>query len=387
MIKSSKIFQALIFLIIILLFGIFLYHFNVSHPVTYNRQNGKSYIRYEKAQVLSVKNNSLTQFKQSKNIYFGTQEAEVKILSGEHKNQVKNVINYLSDTHNVYLKPNMKIIVDISTAGDTYSVTVYNYYRANIQYIFIFVFFAAICIVGGKKGFRSVLGLVFTLTCIIFLFVPMLYRGYSPILASIIVIIITTCVTLFLLNSWSAKTLSAILGTMSGVIIAGIIELIFGHFAHLTGLNLTGVESLNMISNVSGMKVYQLLTAAILIASLGAVMDLSISIASSIQEIYISNGNTNKKELFKSGMSVGKDMMGTMVNTLILAFTGASLTMIIIIYSYNVSYNQLINMDMVSLEIIQGLTGSMAIIFTVPIVSFISAEIITKFLGENKLER
>lgn len=152
----------------------------------------------------------------------------------------------------------------------------------------------------------------------------------------------------------------------------------------MTGLNLTGVESLNMISNVSGMKVYQLLTAGILIASLGAVMDLSISIASSIQEIYTSNPNINKKELFKSGMNVGKDMMGTMANTLILAFTGASLTMLIIIYSYNVSYNQLINMDMVSLEIIQGLTGSMAIIFTVPLVSFISAEIITKFSGKSR---
>lgn len=385
MIRYSKIFQVLIFLIGVLLFSIFLYYFNVSNPVTYNKQNGKSYIRYEKAEVLSVKNNSLTQFKQSKNIYFGTQEAQIKILSGEHKDEVKKVTNYLSDTHNVYLKPNMKIIVDISTAnGGTYGVTVYNYYRANTQYIFIVVFFAAICIIGGKKGVRSVLGIVFTLTCIIFLFVPMLYRGYSPILASIIVIIITTCVTLFLLNSWSAKTLSAILGTMSGVIIAGIIELIFGHFAHLTGLNLTGVESLNMISNVSGMKVYQLLTAGILIASLGAVMDLSISIASSMQEIYTSSPNVNKKELFKSGMNVGKDMMGTMANTLILAFTGVSLTMLIIIYSYNVSYNQLINMDMVSLEIIQGLTGSMAIIFTVPIVSFISAEIITRFLGKSR---
>lgn len=178
MIRYSKIFQVSIFLIVVLLFGIFLYYFNVSNPVTYNKQNRKSYIRYEKAEVVSVKNNSLTQFKQSKNIYFGTQEAQIKILSGEHKDEVKKVTNYLSDTHNVYLKPNMKIIVDISTAnGGTYGVTVYNYYRASIQYIFIFIFFAAICIIGGKKGFRSVLGLVFTLTCIIFLFIPLLYRG------------------------------------------------------------------------------------------------------------------------------------------------------------------------------------------------------------------
>ncbi|MBV4426794.1 YibE/F family protein [Clostridium tyrobutyricum] len=386
MIKSSKIFQISIFVIAALLFGIFLYHFNVSHPVTYNKQNGKSYVKYEKAQVLSVKNISLKQFKQSKNTYFGTQQSQIKILTGEHKGEIKNVTNYLSDTHNVYLKPNMKIVSEISTAnGGSYSVSIYNYYRAKTQYIFIFIFFAALCIIGGKKGFRSVIGLVFTLACIIFLFVPMLYRGYSPISAAILIIIITSCVSLFLLNNWSAKTLSAILGTISGVIIAGIIEAILGHFSHLSGLNLTDVESLNMISNVSGMKVHELLAAGILIASLGAVMDLSISIASSIQEIYMSNPGMNKKELFKSGMNVGRDMMGTMANTLILAFAGASLTMIIIIYSYNVSYNQLINMDMVSLEIIQGLTGSMAIIFTVPLVSFISSEIIIRSSKQKSL--
>ncbi|MCI1944212.1 YibE/F family protein [Clostridium luticellarii] len=379
MMKSFKISNILVFIVSALLFGAFLYNFNVSHPVTYNKQNGKSYVKYEKAQVLDVKNNSLKQFNESKNIYFGTQQAKIKILSGEHSGEVKDVTNYLSDTHNVYLKPNMKIVVDIATAGNgSYSVTVYNYYRATVQYIFIFIFLALLCIIGGKKGFKSVLGLIFTLCCIIFLFVPMLYRGYSPVLSAILIVIITTCISLFLLNGKSSKTLSAVLGTISGVIIAGIIEFIFGHFAHLTGLNLTQVESLNMISNVSGMKVYGLLTAAILIASLGAVMDVSISIASSIQEIYMSNPQISKKELFESGMNIGRDMMGTMANTLILAFAGASLSMIIIIYSYNLSYNQLINMDMVSLEIIQGLTGSMAVIFTVPIVSFISAEITTK---------
>ncbi|MCC9296080.1 YibE/F family protein [Clostridium sp. WLY-B-L2] len=377
--NSSRISKILLFITATFLFGAFLYNFNVSHPVTYNIQKGKANVKYEKAQVLEIKNNSLKQFNESKNIYFGSQQVKLKILSGEHKGEIKNVTNYLSDTHNVYLKQNMKVIVDIATSGSgSYSITVYNYYRAPVQYAFIFIFFALLCIVGGKKGFRSVLGLIFTLCCVIFLFIPMLYRGYSPVLSAILIIVITTCVSLFLLNGRSTKTLSAILGTMSGVIIAGIIEVIFGYFAHLTGLNLTQVESLNMISNVSGMKVYGLLTAGILIASLGAVMDISISIASSIQEIYISNPKISRRELFNSGLNVGKDMMGTMANTLILAFAGASLSMLIIIYSYNLSYNQLINMDMVSLEIIQGLTGSMTIIFTVPIVSFISTEIITR---------
>ncbi|UZW14512.1 YibE/F family protein [Clostridium pasteurianum] len=113
---------------------------------------------------------------------------------------------------------------------------------------------------------------------------------------------------------------------------------------------------------------------------------MSISIASSIQEIYISNPKLTSKELFNSGMNVGKDMMGTMANTLILAFTGSSLNMIMVIYSYNVNFIQLMNMDMVSIEIIQGLTGSLAIIFTVPIISFISSKIIPSLLFESKSE-
>lgn len=153
MTNSSKIFKILFYIAAILVFGIFLYSFNVSHPVTYNRQNGKANIKYEKAQVLEIKNNSLKQFNESKNIYFGSQQVRLKILSGEHRGEIKNVTNYLSDTHNVYLKKGMKVIVDIATAGNgSYNVTVYNYYRAPVQYIFILIFFALLCIVGEKKG-------------------------------------------------------------------------------------------------------------------------------------------------------------------------------------------------------------------------------------------
>lgn len=378
--KSYKIFTVLL---LVVLSGIFLYKFNTNHPVTYNIQNGKSSVKYEKARVLSVKNNSMTKLKNSRNIYLGTQNAKLEIISGEHTGEIKNITNYLSDTHNVYLKQNMKIIVEISSSESNYSIIVYNYYRAPVQYAFIALFFISLCIIGGKKGMKSVLSLIFTFSLVIFLFIPMLYLGYSPTASSILITSIITCMSLFLLNGFSPKSTCAILGTICGVAISGLLELVFGHFAHLNGLNLTQVESLNMISNVSGMKVQELVTAGILISCLGAVMDLCISIASSMQEIYLSNPSISKQELFKSGMTIGKDMMGTMANTLILAFTGASLSMIIIIYSYNLDYNQLINMDMVSIEIIQGLTGSLAIIFTVPIVSLISAEIIPKSLFKH----
>nr|WP_243277798.1 YibE/F family protein [Clostridium yunnanense] len=278
----------------------------------------------------------------------------------------------------------MKVITEIDTAGSEYQVIVYNYYRAPLQYLFVIIFFALLCVIGGRKGVKSVIGLAFTFISIIFLFIPMLYRGYSPVLSSVLIIVLVTCVTLLLLNGYSAKTLSAIFGTILGVSIAAIIALIVGKLAHLTGYSTQDVETLNMISAKFNLKVEGLLLASILISSLGAVMDLSISIASSVQEVYSSNNKINKKELFTSGMNVGRDMMGTMANTLILAFAGASLNMIIIIYFYNVSYNQLINMDMVNVEIIQGLTGSLAVILTVPIIAFISSRLIPVFQHQSK---
>ena len=139
-----------------------------------------------------------------------------------------------------------------------------------------------------------------------------------------------------------------------------------------------------MISTQSNMQVQWLLTAGILISSLGAVMDVSISIASSVQEIYSLNPKLTEKELFISGMNVGRDMMGTMVNTLILAFAGTSLSMFIVIYSYNLTNNQLFNMDMVNIVVLEGLTGSFAVILTVPIIAYISSQLIPDWIKNEK---
>lgn len=105
-------------------------------------------------------------------------------------------------------------------------------------------------------------------------------------------------------------------------------------------------------------------------------MDISISVASAIQEVFHSNRKLRHNQLFLSGLNVGRDMMGTMSNTLILAFTGTSLNTLILIYSYNVSYYQLMNMNLIGIEVIQGLSGSLAVILTVPIVAFIAARLI-----------
>lgn len=376
MLKSKKL-KAFLWVGGLLLFVLSLYLFNKDFEITYNKQGGTAYTRFEKAEILKVANESLEKDKEISGLLLGTQDLEVRILTGEHKGEIHKIKNHLSNYYNVYGKAGQTLIVAVDTASkDYYTVNVFNYYRAPILYGLVLLFFGVLWLIGGKKGLKSVTGLVFTLLTIIFLFIPMIYRGYPPILASLLIIIVTTCVTLFLLNGWSSKTLSAIFGTILGLMIAAAFSSLAGSMTHITGFNTEGVDTLVVIARESGMQLRGILFAGILIASLGAVMDVAMSIASSIYEVYLANRKLSGKELFLSGMNVGQDMMGTMANTLILAFTGASLNTMLLIYASRVQYNQLINMDMVGIEVIQGLAGSIAVILTVPIVSYISSQLI-----------
>ena len=209
----------------------------------------------------------------------------------------------------------------------------------------------------------------------------MIYRGASPFLAAVIVVILTTAVTMYLINGISVKSVSAALGTIIGVVIAGGLAAGFGCISRISGYNVSDIEELVFIGNNTGLKVGGILFAGILIASLGAVMDVSMSVASTINEIHEKNPLLDKKELFKCGINVGRDMMGTMSNTLILAFTGGSINTLILAYSYSMEYNMMINMYSIGIEIMQGISGSIAIILTVPLVSFITS----LMLNERKL--
>jgi uncharacterized membrane protein len=340
-----------------------------------------SYVSYEKAYVIAVEKESLARDRAS-GLDAGYQTVRIKILTGEHTGEVMTVRNALNYTINVRARAGGRVIVCIDTANkNTYNAWIYSYDRGPYLYLFILLFIAALCAIGGSRGIRSVLGIVFTFTGIIFLFIPLLYRGYSPAVASIGVVMITLCVTLVLLAGFSTKTLSAILGTMSGVVISMLFLMAALKITHLSGFSTNEADILIQIGGKTHMKVGELLFAAILISSLGAIMDIAISVASSVNELYLSNRGLEVKDLFNSGMNVGRDMMGTMANTLIIAFTGTSLNLLVLLYSWNVTYYQLINNNMIGIYIIQAVSGSIAVILTVPLVAFFSSQLIPALGG------
>lgn len=298
----------------------------------------------------------------------GKQELEVLILSGEYKGQTFYIQNTLSKGHNILTEEGKSYIFSIREESEIKTVVwLYSYNRIPILSVLLILFISLVVIIAGKKGVRSLIALSFTGILILFVLVPLILKGFDPVLLSITLLILITTVNFLLISGFNKKSIVAITGTLGGIISAAFISYITAKIAHLSGINMEKGEQILYIAEDYGIKINGFLFIAILIASSGAVMDVAMSITSALTEIRVHKPQIHNRDLFKSGMSIGHDLIGTMINTLILAFTGGSFTLILMIYGLAMKFNQFINIPIISIEIIQALSGSIGILLTVPI--------------------
>lgn len=357
---------------LIILFLIFLYFLNQNiYKTPLMDQEGGV---FQKARVVEI----VSENRDQSGNQLGTQVVNVEILSGKYEGKVIQTTNVDSYLYGADCKVGSKIIVQVSEYNGGLSASVYNYDRTDVLYMIIALFLILLVLIGKRKGFTSALGLIFTFICIMFLYLPMLYLGFSPFFSAVIVVILTTLVTMYFIGGFSMKTVCAVLGTIAGVIVAGVFASCFGMLSNISGYNVSDIETLIYIGQNSKMDISGLLFSGIIIASLGAVMDVAMSISTTIEEIKFYNPTVSSKELFKSGIKIGGDMMGTMSNTLILAFTGGSLSTLVVFYAYDMSFLQMFNSYDMGIEIIQGISGSLGVILTVPFVSVIAAVLMSK---------
>lgn len=330
---------------------------------------------FEKAKVVEIIQDNETE----NGSIVGNQKVLLEIQSGAYKGEKIEASSSASYLFGAHCEEGMHVVAIVSESNDEVIATVYSVNRSWAIFAMVLIFFLVVFLIGGKKGLSSIAGLVFALICIVFVFLPMIYRGISPILSAIFVIIVTTIATMYFIDGLTAKSITAICGTIGGVIVSGIYAWIFGKITQISGFNVSDIENLVYVGEQTGIQIGELLFAGILIAALGAVMDVGMSIAATQQEILQKKPDLSAKELFYSGMNVGKDMMGTMSNTLILAFAGGSLNTLVYLYAYNYSYLQMINMYSLGIEIMQGVSATMGVVLTVPFTSFVGAILLTKF--------
>ena len=356
----------LIILLITVLFALFLIRFNDIDRIGLYSSEGKT---FEKARVVEILKDNKTESGNQ----IGNQIVSLELLSGKFKGNIVEAVSSSSYLYGARCEAGMRVIAEVNESDDSLYVTVYSQDRTWILYAIVLLFLITLCVIGGKQGFRSAVALVFTFVCIVFLFLPMIYRGISPIFSAVLVAVLTTFVTMYLIGGLSGKSVTAMTGTVAGVGISAVLAVIFGMMTGISGYNVSDIEQLEYVGQMTEIPIGDLLYAGILISPLGAVMDVAMSVSSTISEIHYRNPTLSRKELFTSGIRVGKDMMGTMSNTLILAFTGSSVNTLVFMYAYGYSARQITNMYSIGIEIIQGIASTMGVILTVPIVSVISA--------------
>ena len=312
-------------------------------------------------------------------VEIGYQKVIAKVTEGQYKDNTYEIKNNISRLYNYKVEEGTKVVLILYKQNNGNMIwDVYGYDRSSMIYVLAGIFIIVVIIIGGVKGIKSLVSLMFTLVTVIFLMLPLMFRGVEPMLAAVVSATLSIIVTLSLVSGINKKTVTAIIGTISGVVISGIIAYIFGELTHSSGMTMNDTESLIYIAEGTNLKVKGIMFAGILIASLGAVMDVAMSISSSLFEIYEVNKNIKQIDLFKSSMNLGKDIIGTMTNTLILAFAGGSITTLILIFAANMPYNKFINLEVLAIEIIQGLAGSIGIVLSVPITAAVGSYLCRK---------
>lgn len=308
------------------------------------------------------------------------QQLMVELLEGPRKGSTAFVVYDLSDTlgGDSGARPASvgdKVIVQVDDMGDgSLEGYVTMFVRQN-HIIWLGVIFVLLLVfVGGTKGLRSLAALLITCLGLICVMIPMILHGFSPVWASILACVFSIAVTLLVVYGFSVKSLAAALGSVGGVLVSGIIVLIMNSVMNMTGVIDDDSMYIALASSEIGViDLNGVLFAAIIISVLGGAIDVSVSIASALEELKLNAPDITGAQLMKSGVNIGVDIMGASLNTLILSYVGCAIHVMLLFYAYQFEAKMVFNDEMIVCELLRALAGSFALLFTVPVTSFVSA--------------
>ena len=314
-------------------------------------------------------------------MYYSSQQLTLVFTEGPFEGQQASAgvfIDAANYTDIALYKIGDTVIVDVfeTADGQIDYVSVVTLYRVPYIAVLAAVFILLIGIIGRFKGIKTVLALIFTVGAVVLVLVPLITNGYDPVLSATLVCVVVSVVTLFTVGGFNRKSLSAVLGTIGGLVCAALITIIFSALMRINGINTSAVEQL-MIADTDVIFNYQgILTAGILIGCIGAVMDVGMSISSSLNEMFTIDSSISRKRLFHAGISVGRDIIGTMANTLILAYTGGSIMLMVVWSVYGISFIDMLNQGYIVIEVAKSLCGSIGMVMTIPLTALIASYLV-----------
>ncbi|MBS6195693.1 MAG: YibE/F family protein [Clostridiales bacterium] len=326
--------------------------------------------------IISVDNSAI---KSSGLIQSGEQSCRMLIETGIFKGQEVTGVNFLSGSleKDKIFKEGEKALVTISHNGtEVNSVVMSDHYRLDKEIILLGGFALLLILVAGRNGLLAIFSFVITILTIWKILVPAYLKGYSPVWIGIAITVFLTVMIIFFVYGFDRKTVTASMGALLGILTTCVLGMVFTDLFKIHGAVMPDSESL-LYSGFQNLDLTAIFMSSIFIGASGAMMDLSVDITSAVSEVVEKKPDISWKEAAKSGMNVGRAAMGTMTTTLLLAYSGGYITLLMVFMAQGTPTDHILNYKYVAAEVLDTVVGSFGLVTVAPFTALAAGILLT----------
>lgn len=313
-------------------------------------------------------------------IQSGEQSCTMEIEDGIFKGQILEGVNFLSGSleKDKIFKAGDRALLTISYSGDNIkSVIMSDHYRLDKELMLLVIFALFLVLFAGKNGFQAVLSFIITILCIWKILVPCYLKGYSPIWTGVFITLILTVIIIFFVYGWDKRTVAATAGSLLGVLTTCVLGILFTDMFRIHGAVMPNAESL-LYSGYQQLDLTSIFMSSIFIGASGAMMDLSVDITSAVWEVVQKKPDMGAREAMMSGIRVGRAAMGTMTTTLLLAYSGGYIALLMVFMAQGTPVDHILNYKYVAAEILDTVVGSFGLVTVAPFTAVVAGVLLTK---------
>lgn len=329
-----------------------------------------------KAKVIAVNNDSLSH---AGVVVYGEQYCQVELLNGRHKGQIFEAMNMMTGSLGVdkqfAINDIALVMVGSEVNQNVFKVTMVDHYRIHYQLLLVILCMIFLIVLAGWTGVRAILSFIFTILCIWKVLIPLLLQGKTPILCGFLITLLLTCAIILLVYGFDRRSFSAIIGSLLGTGLTAILAILFVRLLNIHGAVMDYSESLLYSGHT--LNLTEIFIASIFIASSGALMDIAVDITSAVHEVVDVSPDISRRAAIKAGLNVGRAALGTMTTTLLLAYSGGYISLLMVFVAQGTPLINILNLNYISAEILNTIIGSFGLITVAPFTAVTSGFLLT----------
>jgi len=310
----------------------------------------------------------------------GMQTVTLELLNGPYKGQEVESLNHLigkMELDKIFAKGDLALVVLSLKNDEIYFANAQDHYRLHTEAVLLACFAVFLILFGGLTGIKALLSFVFAGMVIWKVMIPFFLKGIDPILVSLGIVIILTSSIIFLVGGISKRGLVAFIGSLLGIVVTMAMALLFSRGFHLHGAIKPFSETL-LYAGYAHLNLTRIFLAGIFMASSGAVMDLAMDVASGLDELRMRKPDLSLLDAMRAGFGIGRPVVGTMTTTLLLAYSGGYMALLMVFMAQGVPLVNLLNLNYVAAEILHTLVGSFGLVTVAPFTAIVGAFIYTR---------